>query len=112
MSIYNYTWEGEKGDDELYVTKTTNDGKQKHKEQGEPVEKLIMMNKNVTMSSETNQANTYLSDEPIEDARSPLHSDEDETIYVHRSIGVDYVRFDESTMRHPIMGVGTVFLPM
>jgi hypothetical protein len=43
----------------------------------------------------------YLTDEPNEDGHSPFSSD-DESIYVQRSLRVDYVRFDDATMRNPI----------
>jgi hypothetical protein len=89
-------WETDEGDEELYVVKNNNDLEQIQKE---PAGQLI---------NEIDNARFYLSNEVNEGGHSPVNSD-DEGIYVHRSLGVDYVRFDDATMRHPIMDVGTVF---
>jgi hypothetical protein len=93
-----YTWEGAEGDGDLYVAKTS-------KEVEEPPHNGQEHN---TISSEISNASSYLTEKTNDYCHSPLNSN-DEALYVHRSLGVNYVRFDESTMRHPIINVGTVF---
>jgi hypothetical protein len=55
------------------------------------------MEQNNVMTSEINYDSVHMPEEPDKDDHSPFNS-EDESMYVHRSLRVDYVRFDESTM--------------
>jgi hypothetical protein len=88
-------WETEEDDGDLYVIKNSSDLKQIQKDHtGQLINEI--------------DKRVYLSDEVNEGVHSPVNFD-GEGIYVHRSLGVDYVRFDNSTMRHPIMDVGTFF---
>jgi hypothetical protein len=88
-------WETEEDDGDLYVINNNSDLKQIQKDHtGQLINEI--------------DKRVYLSDEVNEGVHSPINFD-GEGIYVHRSLGVDYVRFDNSTMRHPIMDVGTVF---
>ena len=115
-----YMFEGDVGDDELYISKkqqrTTQstrkkDGANQDKGKGKVSGKAISRAKKVDASSSTkkNSEGPYISDDPNDGNRSPNEVDDETPRFVHRSRGLEDKWFDEVTMIHPIMEEGMLF---
>lgn len=115
-----YMFEGDVGDDELYILKkqqcTTqskgkNDGTNQDKGKGKVSGKAISRAEKVNASSSTrkNPEGPYLSDDPNDGNHTPDEVDDETPRFVHRSRGLEGKWFDEVTMSYPIMEEGMLF---
>ncbi|KAL6654930.1 hypothetical protein ACP70R_008395 [Stipagrostis hirtigluma subsp. patula] len=80
-----YTLEGEEGDEELYVLKKCLGDKGKENIEKPPERVQKKAGKKAKKQVATDATSLYLSDEPPERCGSPENTNEDETVFVHRS---------------------------